>query len=193
MDMWDLAHWWTEFIKIGKCFALICFCPQFLCVIVRIIDPDVSSSSLSSSSSSSLVSKLTQAETHLTCLQEVPVWNFDRTVTILWGFSCFPAGEFRHSSFKYLTIQIEDFSGVTPCSLVVGYRPCIFHHPEDRGRNDLRNVGILPQHYMASQIRRLLLETPEDGGSMDLRNVGILPQHYTVSQTRRPRLESSPS
>jgi hypothetical protein len=48
---------------------------------------------------------------------------------------------------------------------------------------DLWNVGILPQHYTASQ--------PEDGSSMDLWNVGILPQHYTVSQPRKPRLETS--
>jgi hypothetical protein len=46
--------------------------------------------------------------------------------------------------------------------------------PEDGGGMDLRNVGILPQHYTASQ--------PEDGGSMEIWNVGIRPQHYTMSQ-----------
>jgi hypothetical protein len=45
----------------------------------------------------------------------------------------------------------------------------------------LRNVGILPQHYTASQ--------PEDGSSMDFRNVGILPQHYTASRPRITRYE----
>jgi len=41
---------------------------------------------------------------------------------------------------------------VTPYSVVVGY-------PEDGGNMDLRNVGILPQHYMTSQPRRTRLES----------------------------------
>jgi hypothetical protein len=45
----------------------------------------------------------------------------------------------------------------------------------------IRNVGILPQHYTASQ--------PEDGGNMVIRNVGILPQHYAASQPSRPQLQ----
>jgi hypothetical protein len=45
------------------------------------------------------------------------------------------------------------------------------------------NVGILPQHYTASQPRR---PRPEDGVSMDLWNVGTV-QHYTASQLTRPR------
>jgi hypothetical protein len=45
---------------------------------------------------------------------------------------------------------------------------------EDGGIVDLRNFGILPQHYTTSQ--------REDGGIVDLRNVGILPQHFTASQ-----------
>jgi len=49
---------------------------------------------------------------------------------------------------------------------------------------DLRNVGILPQHCTASQLREPRLETPEDGGSIDPRNVGILPQYYTASQPK---------
>jgi hypothetical protein len=60
---------------------------------------------------------------------------------------------------------------------------------ENGGSMDLRNVGILPQHYIASQQRRIRLESlskphslhPEDGGSIVLRNVGILPYHYTAS------------
>jgi hypothetical protein len=39
-------------------------------------------------------------------------------------------------------------------------------YPEDGGSMDLRNDGILSQHYT------------EDGGSMDLRNVRNLPQQY---------------
>jgi hypothetical protein len=35
----------------------------------------------------------------------------------------------------------------------------LFLHPEDGGCMDLRNVGILPQHYTASQTRRPRLET----------------------------------
>jgi len=31
-------------------------------------------------------------------------------------------------------------------------------HPEDGGSMDIWNVGILPQHYMASQPRRLKME-----------------------------------
>jgi hypothetical protein len=45
---------------------------------------------------------------------------------------------------------------------------------EHRGSMNIRNVGILSQHYTASR--------PEDGCSIDLRNIGILPQHYTGSQ-----------
>jgi hypothetical protein len=43
-------------------------------------------------------------------------------------------------------------------------------------QHELRNVGILPQHYTASK--------PEDGGIMDLRNFGIIQQNYTASQLR---------
>jgi hypothetical protein len=57
------------------------------------------------------------------------------------------------------------------------------HNPEDGGSMDLWNVGVLPQHYTASQPRRPQLG--EDGGSADLWNVGILPQLYTASQPRR--------
>jgi hypothetical protein len=40
--------------------------------------------------------------------------------------------------------------------------------PYSGGRRVLRNVGILPQHYTASQPGRPRLETSQNGGSMDL-------------------------
>jgi hypothetical protein len=46
----------------------------------------------------------------------------------------------------------------------------------------LRNVGVLLQRYMTSQL--------EDGDSSGLRNVGILQHHFTSLQPRRLRLES---
>jgi hypothetical protein len=66
----------------------------------------------------------------------------------------------------------------------------------------LRNAGILPQHYTASQSRGpredggsiVLRNAPttsqprrprEDGGSMVLRNAGILPQHYMASHNQQ--------
>jgi hypothetical protein len=82
----------------------------------------------------------------------------------------------------------------------------IHDYPEDGGSVDLRNVGILPQHYTSSQPedggsvdhpnvgilpQHYTSSQPEDGGSVDHRNVGILPQHYTKSQPGRPRLETS--
>jgi hypothetical protein len=57
-------------------------------------------------------------------------------------------------------------------------------HPEEGGSMDLRNVGIIILPlYKAAQPRRPL--HPEDGYSMILRNVGILPHHYTTLQPRR--------
>jgi hypothetical protein len=77
-------------------------------------------------------------------------------------------------NFKVLK-RLMVFWVVTPYSVVVGYQcfgsPCCFHlqgeladmgengipatsHPEDEGSMDLRNVGILPQHFTASQSRR---------------------------------------
>jgi hypothetical protein len=47
----------------------------------------------------------------------------------------------------------------------------------------LRNIGILPHHYTASQ--------PEDGGSKVLRNVGILPHHYMASHLKMEAAWSS--
>jgi hypothetical protein len=54
-------------------------------------------------------------------------------------------------------IQVEVFLPVALCSVVVGYLR--FRGPEDGGTMDLWNVGILPQHYTASQLRRPGLET----------------------------------
>jgi hypothetical protein len=44
-------------------------------------------------------------------------------------------------------------------------------HPEDGGSKVPRNLGILPQHYMASQ-------QSEDGDSKVLGKVCMLPQHH---------------
>jgi len=75
----------------------------------------------------------------------------------------------RNESFIVLTavkIQIEVFWVVTPCSVAVVYSRfvescCLCFQTgvatiplPDRGSMDLRNVGILPQHYTASQPRR---------------------------------------
>jgi len=48
-------------------------------------------------------------------------------------------------------IHGEVFWIVTPCSVVVGY---LHIQGEDGDMLDLRNVGILPEHYTASQLRR---------------------------------------
>jgi len=52
-----------------------------------------------------------------------------------------------------MVMKIEDkvFWVVTPCTVVAGYQ-------HFRGSMDLWNVGILPQHYTASQPRRPRLE-----------------------------------
>jgi hypothetical protein len=59
-----------------------------------------------------------------------------------------------------IDVQVQLFWVVMECSVVEGYHcfvgPCCL--PEDGGSMDLRNVGILPQHYTASQPRRLRLE-----------------------------------
>jgi hypothetical protein len=48
---------------------------------------------------------------------------------------------------------------VTPYSVVVGHQLFRGLYCEDGGSIELWNVGILPQHYMASQSRRPRLET----------------------------------
>jgi hypothetical protein len=79
-------------------------------------------------------------------------------------------------------IQIQVFCSVTTCSVVVGYLAASISRlmaarssetlvsyrkttvsqlrtpRENGGSMDLRNVGILPQHYTASQPRRLYTE-----------------------------------
>jgi len=54
-----------------------------------------------------------------------------------------------------------------PCSVAVGYQrfggSCCLHlqslHPEDGDSLDLQNVGVLPQHFTASQPKRRRLES----------------------------------
>jgi len=57
-------------------------------------------------------------------------------------------------SEREMFFQAEVVWVMTPCSVVVGYQ-----YDEDGGSMDLWNVGILPQHYTASQLRKLRLET----------------------------------
>jgi len=58
---------------------------------------------------------------------------------------------------------------VTPRSVAVGYQrfgrpPPMFRvHPKDGGSKVLRNVGVLPQHYAASQSRRPRFEPSPPG------------------------------
>jgi len=51
-------------------------------------------------------------------------------------------------------IQVEAFCVPMPRSVVVGYR-CIGGPlpSEDGGSMNLKNIGILPQHYTVSQLR----------------------------------------
>jgi len=58
---------------------------------------------------------------------------------------------------------VEVFWAMMSCSVVVGHHhfrgPCYLHIqdevPEDGGSPEPRNVGVLPQHYTASQTRRI--------------------------------------
>jgi hypothetical protein len=73
--------------------------------------------------------------------------------------------EFWCKIFTAVKIQVDVIWVVTPCSVMVHYQrfggPCCLHLQgevsEDGGSIDLWNVGILPQHYTASQPRKLLL------------------------------------
>jgi hypothetical protein len=61
-----------------------------------------------------------------------------------------------------VSIQVEVFWDMIPCSVSVGYQrllPPSSLHPEDVGTILLRYVGILPQHYTASQSRRPRFES----------------------------------
>jgi hypothetical protein len=72
--------------------------------------------------------------------------------------------------FTAVIFQVEVFWVVTPCSVVVRYHyfrgPRFLHfqsevtslHPEDGGSMDLRKIGVLPQHYTASEPRNLDLK-----------------------------------
>jgi hypothetical protein len=87
---------------------------------------------------------------------------------------------------------------VTICNVVVGCQrfgdPCGHSLQGEAGWMGLRNVGILPQHYMSSRpedgaLRNVgilkqhyMSSQPDDGGIMALRNFGILPQHYISSR-----------
>jgi hypothetical protein len=57
-----------------------------------------------------------------------------------------------------VSLQVEVLWVVTPCSDVVGYQPLggglWLHAPGDGVSTVLRNVGILPHHYTASQPRK---------------------------------------
>jgi len=66
---------------------------------------------------------------------------------------------FKRKAQENRNIQVEFFWVVTPRSVVVWYQ-CLKGHPEDGGSTDLRNVGILPQHYAASQSRRWRKQGP---------------------------------
>jgi hypothetical protein len=71
----------------------------------------------------------------------------------------------RFEAFTVVKIQVEVFWVVTPCNVMVVYQrvrgPCYLHlHPADGSGIDLRHVGILPQHYTASQARRARLGVP---------------------------------
>jgi hypothetical protein len=69
----------------------------------------------------------------------------------------------RFEVFMEMKIQVAAFWIVPPCSDVVGYQhPLsnpIHFQPEDGGSMVIRNVGILPRHCTASQLRRRRLKT----------------------------------
>jgi len=59
-------------------------------------------------------------------------------------------------SFMAVKIHVKVFWVVTLCGAMVGYQYfrgpwCLSLHPENGYSMDLWNVGILPQHYTASQ------------------------------------------
>jgi hypothetical protein len=78
---------------------------------------------------------------------------FRRRIKIFTSFEAFTA----------VMIQVVVFLAVRPCG-VVGYQsfggPCCLHLQGDGGSKDLRNFGILPQQYKASQPRRPRFGSP---------------------------------
>jgi hypothetical protein len=69
-----------------------------------------------------------------------------------------PSLPWRLKQYRPLVFQVEVFWVVTPCSIAVENPYCLHLHPEDGGSMDLWIVGILPQHYTASQPRKPRLE-----------------------------------
>jgi len=55
-----------------------------------------------------------------------------------------------------VTIQIKVFWPVTPCSVVIGYKPCC---PDDGGSKVLWNVCLWLQHYSVTTQKTLDLKT----------------------------------
>jgi hypothetical protein len=67
----------------------------------------------------------------------------------------------KFEAFTAVKIQVEFLWVVTPCNDVVGYQsfggPCCRRLQDENGGNvAVRNGGILPQHYKASQPTRTL-------------------------------------
>jgi hypothetical protein len=83
------------------------------------------------------------------CADHIP-YNLRAVRIFLSSFRCHWTHPVKEDeNFEALTalkIQVCVFWVVTPRSIVGGY-------PEDGGSMDLRDDGILPQHYMASQHR----------------------------------------
>jgi hypothetical protein len=83
-----------------------------------------------------------------------------RTLNLYWKI--IPHTYARFEVFTTVKIQVEVFCVVTLSTVVLGYHcfgvQCCLHLPGE-GSMDLRNGGILPNHYMTSQPRRLRLES----------------------------------
>jgi hypothetical protein len=67
--------------------------------------------------------------------------------------------------------------------LWIGGPYCSHFHTQYGTSKVLRNIGILPHHYTASQL--------EDAGNEALRNDGILPHHFTCHNLKMERARSS--
>jgi len=88
--------------------------------------------------------------------------------TVEYNYLDYVNSSIWHANFGAFMAVIfqSEICAVTLCSVVVGYQrfrgPCCVHlqvrWSEDEGSMDLWNVGILSQHYTASQPRRHRLE-----------------------------------